>query len=135
MDISELLQSLPRTLALRLTKLYLGTTKLRFLQKNSTELTEFSLNLDMIFQWELWFPYTTAFFRCTFYMAQHFIWCYKSQKKYNEDFRSPKNCIRLMTFSNFQEHTLPIFKKFKIIKLQDIIKFNTLKLIYLYYKD
>ena len=53
MDISELLQSLPRTLALRLTKLYLGTTKLRFLQKNSTELTEFSLNLDMIFQWEL----------------------------------------------------------------------------------
>ena len=40
-----------------------------------------------------------------------------------------------MTFSNFQEHTLPIFKKFKMIKLQDIIKFNTLKLIYLYYKD
>ena len=53
MDICELLQSLPRTLALRLTKLYLGTTKLRFLHKNLAELTEFSLNLDITFQWKL----------------------------------------------------------------------------------
>ena len=36
--------------------------------------------------------------------------------------------MRLITFSEFQEHTTPIFKDFKI-------KFNTLKLIYLYYKD
>ena len=42
---------------------------------------------------------------------------------------------RLVTFSDFQEHTTPIFKNFKILKLQGIIKFNTLKLIYLYYKD
>ena len=42
--------------------------------------------------------------------------------------------MRLITFSNFQEHTTPI-KNFKILKLQDIIKFNTLKLIYLYCKD
>ena len=46
-----------------------------------------------------------------------------------------KRCMRLIIFSNFQEHTTPIFKNFKILKLQDIIKFNTLKLIYLYYKD
>ena len=43
--------------------------------------------------------------------------------------------MRFITFSNFQEHTTPIFKDFKILKLQDIIKFDTLKLIYLYYKD
>ena len=43
--------------------------------------------------------------------------------------------MRFITFSNFQEHTTPIFKNFKILKLQDIVKFNTLKLIYLYYKD
>ena len=43
--------------------------------------------------------------------------------------------MRLITFSEFQEHTTPIFKNFKILKLQDIIKFNTLKLIYLYYMD
>ena len=43
--------------------------------------------------------------------------------------------MRFITFPGFQEHTTPIFKNFKILKLQDIIKFNTLKLIYLYYKD
>ena len=46
-----------------------------------------------------------------------------------------KRCVRLITFSEFQDHTTPIFKNFKILKLQDIIKFNTLKLIYLYYMD
>ena len=46
-----------------------------------------------------------------------------------------KRCMRLITFSEFPDHTTPIFKNFKILKLQDIIKFNTLKLIYLYYKD
>ena len=40
--------------------------------------------------------------------------------------------MRLITF---QEHTTPIFKNLKILKLQDIIKFNTLKLSYFYYKD
>ena len=43
--------------------------------------------------------------------------------------------MRFITFYEFQEHTTPIFKNFKILKLQDIIKFNTLKLNYLYYKD
>ena len=43
--------------------------------------------------------------------------------------------MRLITFSNFQKHTTPVFKNFKTLKLQDIIKFNTLKLIYLYHKD
>ena len=42
--------------------------------------------------------------------------------------------MRLIT-SNFQAHNTPIFKNLKILKLQGIIKFNTLKLIYLYYKD
>ena len=42
--------------------------------------------------------------------------------------------MRLITFSEFQEHTARIFKNFKILKLQCIIKFNTLKLICLYYK-
>ena len=36
------------------------------------------------------------------------------------------------TFSEFPEHTTPISKNFEILKLQDIIKFNTLKLICLY---
>ena len=43
--------------------------------------------------------------------------------------------MRLVTFLEFQKHTTSTFKNLKILKLQDIIKFNTLKLIYLYYKD
>ena len=43
--------------------------------------------------------------------------------------------MRLITFSEFPDHTTPIFKNFKILKLQDIIKFSTLKLNCLYYKD
>ena len=63
------------------------------------------------------------------------IWCYTSQKNIMKIFILPKRCMRLITFSNFQEYIKPIFKNFKILKLQDIIKFNTLKLIYLYYKN
>ena len=55
------------------------------------------------------------------------IWCYTSQKNIMKIFK--KRCMRLMTFSEFQKHTTPIFKNFKLFK------FNTLKLIYLYYKD
>ena len=58
--------------ALRLMKLYVGTTKLRFLQKNSAELTESSLNLDITFQQNFGFQYTTTFFSCTFYVVQQF---------------------------------------------------------------
>ena len=39
--------------------------------------------------------------------------------------------MRLITFSNFQEHTTPIFKKFKILKQQDIIKFIKFKFLQL----
>ena len=36
--------------------------------------------------------------------------------------------MMLLTFSQFQEHTTPIFKNFKISKPKDIFKFkNTLK--------
>ena len=61
--------------------------------------------------------------------------CYASQKNMMKIFILEKRCMRLITFSKFQVHTTPIFKNFKILKLQDIFKFNTLMLIYLYYKD
>ena len=66
------------------------------------------------------------------FLFLHFIWfdnflLYFSNKCY-EDFHSPKKMYE--TSSEFQEHT-PIFKNFKILELQD--KFNTLRLIYLYY--
>ena len=43
--------------------------------------------------------------------------------------------MRLLAFSNYLEHTDPIFKSLKVLKLQDIIKFSILKLIYFYFND
>ena len=63
------------------------------------------------------------------------IWCYASQKNVMKIFILQKGCMRLITFTEFQENTTSILKNFKILKLQDIIKCNTSKLIYLYYKN
>ena len=128
------MQSLSHTLALGLMELCLRTTKLKLLQKNSAELTEFFLNLDTTFQWKFWLQYTTACFSCTFYMVQQF-GAIHFKKNVMKIFIFQKRCMRLITFSQFQGHTTPISRNCKILKLQNIIKFNTLNLIYLYYKD
>ena len=37
-------------------------------------------------------------------------------KKYEEDFLLQKKCMRLLTFSDYREHTSPIFKSLKVRK-------------------
>ena len=37
-------------------------------------------------------------------------------KKYEEDFLLQKKCMRLLTFSDYREHTSPIFKSLKVQK-------------------
>ena len=89
MNIYWLLQNLSHTLAMRLTKLYSETTKLKFLQQNSAELTELFLNLDIHsnekFDINLLQPFPVV----------HFIWSNYLMlfisKKYYEDPHSPKN--------------------------------------------
>ena len=56
-------------------------------------------------------------------------------QKYEEDFVLQKKCMRLLTSSDYREHTSAIFKSLKVRKLQDIIKFSILKLIYFYFDD
>ena len=67
------------------------------------------------------------------------IWLYSVvlhvTKKYGEDFFLQKKCMRFLKFSDYREHTSPIFKSLKVLKLQDIIKFSILKLIYFYFND
>ena len=48
-----------------------------------------------------------------------------------------KKCVRLLTFSDYCEHSspIPIFKSLKVLKPQVIIKFSLLKLIYFYFND
>ena len=43
--------------------------------------------------------------------------------------------VELLTFPEFQDGITSIFKNFKILKLQDIVKSNILKLIYMFYND
>ena len=43
-----------------------------------------------------------------------------------------KKYTRLLTFSDYREHTSPIFKFLKVLKPEDIIQFDILKLIYFY---
>ena len=62
------------------------------------------------------------------------VWCFMSQKNM-KNFVLQKKCMRLLTFSDYHEHTSPIFKSLKVLKLQDIIKFGILKIIYFYFND
>ena len=41
-----------------------------------------------------------------------------------------KKCVRIITFSDFNSHTNPLFIQLKIIKLRDVIKLQQLKLVY-----
>ena len=63
------------------------------------------------------------------------VWSFTSQKNMNKIFVLQKKCTRLLTFSDYGEHTSPIFKYLKVLKLQDIIKFSILKFIYFYFND
>ena len=60
------------------------------------------------------------------------VWSFTSQKNIKKIFVLQKKC--LLTFSDYHQHTSPIFKSLKVLKLQDI-KFSILKLIYFYFND
>ena len=63
------------------------------------------------------------------------VWSFTSQENMKKIFILQKKCMRLLTFSDYHEHVSPIFKSLKVLKLQDIIKFSILKLIYFYFND
>ena len=41
-----------------------------------------------------------------------------------------KKCLRIMTFSDFNSHTNPLFIDLKLLKVRDVIKSQQLKLVY-----
>lgn len=45
-------------------------------------------------------------------------------------FKLQKQCIRLITFSNFDSHTSPLFLNLNILKLSDLVKFLNVILVY-----
>ena len=46
-----------------------------------------------------------------------------------------KKAVRIITFSHFQSHTSPIFKKLNLLKLPDIVKLHTILFMHQYYND
>ena len=46
-----------------------------------------------------------------------------------------KKAVRIITFSHFQSHTSPIFKKLDLLKLSDIVKLHTILFMHQCYND
>ena len=63
------------------------------------------------------------------------VWSFTLQNNMKKIIVLQKKCMRLLTFCDNREHTSPIFKSLKVLKLQDIIKFSILKIICFYFSD
>ena len=67
------------------------------------------------------------------------IWLYSLvlhvTKNMKKIFILQKKCMRLLTFADYREHSNPIFKSLKVLKLQVKIRFSILKPIYFYFND
>ena len=59
------------------------------------------------------------------------IWGLTTEENLNKIEILQKKCIRIMTFSDFNSHTTPLFIDLKLLKIRDIIKFQQLKLVYI----
>ena len=49
--------------------------------------------------------------------------------------RLQKKCVRIMTFAPFNAHTNPIFQELELLKVQDVIKTQQLKLVFDFHAD
>ena len=45
-----------------------------------------------------------------------------------------KKCLRIITFSDFNNHTNPLFINLKLLKVKDLIKLHQLKLVFEFYE-
>ena len=59
----------------------------------------------------------------------------QQQRKILTKLLSCKKCVRMITFSDFDSHTNPLFIDLKILKVYDVIKLQQLKLAYEYCYD
>ena len=60
------------------------------------------------------------------------IWGITSTENLDKIAKLQKKCVRIMTFSDYDSHTNPIFIDLKILKVKDVIKLQQLKLAYEY---
>ena len=60
-------------------------------------------------------------------------WQYTSKTNINKVFKLQKKCLRMMTFSDFDAPSDPLFKKLELLKLQDIFNLRVIEYIYDYF--
>ena len=63
------------------------------------------------------------------------VWPFMSHKNKKKVFDLQKKRVRISTFSDYGKHISLIFESLKVLKLQDIIQFSILKLIYFYFNE
>ena len=74
--------------------------------------------------------YYSLFYSCILYGC--LVWQFSSQTNLNRLIKLQKKCLRLLTFSPYDAHTNPLFSNLKILKIEDIFKYQTLKLLHEY---
>ena len=60
------------------------------------------------------------------------LWGTSTEENLDKIIKLQKKCVRIMTFSDFDSHANPLFIDLKILKVQDVIKLQQLKLAYEY---
>jgi hypothetical protein len=63
------------------------------------------------------------------------IWGFTTEENINKIEVLQKKCLRIMTFSDFNSHSNPLFIDLKLLKVRDIIKSQQLKLVYEFYNN
>ena len=63
------------------------------------------------------------------------IWGLTSEETLNKIEVLQKKCLRIITFSDFNSHTNPLFKNLKLLKVKDLIKLHQLKLVSEFYEQ
>ena len=86
MNIYELLQSMPRPLALRLMKLYPGITKLKFLQKKLSRSNGVLSKLRYYIPIETYYSLTIYYSLFQYIFYDLAIWCYTSKENITKIF-------------------------------------------------
>jgi len=63
------------------------------------------------------------------------IWGLTSEENIKKIEVLQKKCLRIMTFSDFNSHTNPLFNNLNLLKVRDIIKMHQLTLVYSFYNN
>ena len=58
------------------------------------------------------------------------VWSYSTKRNLDKIVKLQKKCTRIITFSEYQAHTNPLFNALKFLKFEDIVSFEILKFMF-----